>query len=111
MPTARGQRMWWAFASSMVTFFGGLFILLLWRTLKYPLWTVCTTAGAKQVTRAPGASSLRQPRRFSASPALPPPCPSARRRALHPLACLPLAVFLPSAPAPPTGAAATAHRG
>uniref|UniRef100_A0A671L9H9 Calcium-activated potassium channel subunit alpha-1 n=1 Tax=Sinocyclocheilus anshuiensis TaxID=1608454 RepID=A0A671L9H9_9TELE len=37
----RGQRMWWAFlASSMVTFFGGLFIILLWRTLKY-LWTVC----------------------------------------------------------------------
>ncbi|XP_055026782.1 calcium-activated potassium channel subunit alpha-1a isoform X21 [Misgurnus anguillicaudatus] len=36
-----GQRMWWAFlASSMVTFFGGLFIILLWRTLKY-LWTVC----------------------------------------------------------------------
>ncbi|XP_030628963.1 calcium-activated potassium channel subunit alpha-1 isoform X4 [Chanos chanos] len=35
------QRMWWAFlASSMVTFFGGLFIILLWRTLKY-LWTVC----------------------------------------------------------------------
>ncbi|XP_008641062.1 PREDICTED: calcium-activated potassium channel subunit alpha-1 isoform X40 [Corvus brachyrhynchos] len=38
---SRGQRMWWAFlASSMVTFFGGLFIILLWRTLKY-LWTVC----------------------------------------------------------------------
>ncbi|XP_043087133.1 calcium-activated potassium channel subunit alpha-1 isoform X8 [Puntigrus tetrazona] len=37
----KGQRMWWAFlASSMVTFFGGLFIILLWRTLKY-LWTVC----------------------------------------------------------------------
>ncbi|XP_056616364.1 calcium-activated potassium channel subunit alpha-1a isoform X4 [Triplophysa dalaica] len=36
-----GQRMWWAFlASSMVTFFGGLFIILMWRTLKY-LWTVC----------------------------------------------------------------------
>lgn len=36
-----GQRMWWAFlASSMVTFFGGLFIILLWRTLKY-MWTVC----------------------------------------------------------------------
>ncbi|XP_019730199.1 calcium-activated potassium channel subunit alpha-1-like [Hippocampus comes] len=38
---SNGQRMWWAFlASSMVTFFGGLFIILLWRTLKY-LWTVC----------------------------------------------------------------------
>ncbi|XP_076855986.1 calcium-activated potassium channel subunit alpha-1-like isoform X2 [Brachyhypopomus gauderio] len=36
-----GQRMWWAFlASSLVTFFGGLFIILLWRTLKY-IWTVC----------------------------------------------------------------------
>ncbi|XP_051958296.1 calcium-activated potassium channel subunit alpha-1-like isoform X1 [Xyrauchen texanus] len=38
---SNGQRMWWAFlASSMVTFFGGLFIILLWRTFKY-LWTVC----------------------------------------------------------------------
>ncbi|XP_061121102.1 calcium-activated potassium channel subunit alpha-1-like isoform X2 [Syngnathus typhle] len=38
---SNGQRMWWAFlASSMVTFFGGLFIILLWRTLKY-LWSVC----------------------------------------------------------------------
>ncbi|XP_061420870.1 calcium-activated potassium channel subunit alpha-1 isoform X2 [Lethenteron reissneri] len=35
------QRMWWAFlASSLVTFFGGLFIILSWRSLKY-LWTVC----------------------------------------------------------------------
>ncbi|XP_054060483.1 calcium-activated potassium channel subunit alpha-1 isoform X10 [Rissa tridactyla] len=43
----RGQRMWWAFlASSMVTFFGGLFIILLWRTLKY-LWTVCCHCGVK----------------------------------------------------------------
>ncbi|KAG8552593.1 hypothetical protein GDO81_004594 [Engystomops pustulosus] len=44
---SRGQRMWWAFlASSMVTFFGGLFIILVWRTLKY-LWTVCCpTVGA-----------------------------------------------------------------
>uniref|UniRef100_A0AAY4ADY6 Calcium-activated potassium channel subunit alpha-1 n=1 Tax=Denticeps clupeoides TaxID=299321 RepID=A0AAY4ADY6_9TELE len=42
-----GQRMWWAFlASSMVTFFGGLFIILLWRTLKY-LWTVCCHCKAK----------------------------------------------------------------
>ncbi|XP_060781789.1 calcium-activated potassium channel subunit alpha-1a isoform X5 [Neoarius graeffei] len=42
-----GQRMWWAFlASSMVTFFGGLFIILLWRTLKY-LWTVCCHCGVK----------------------------------------------------------------
>ncbi|XP_019148235.2 calcium-activated potassium channel subunit alpha-1 isoform X43 [Corvus cornix cornix] len=44
---SRGQRMWWAFlASSMVTFFGGLFIILLWRTLKY-LWTVCCHCGVK----------------------------------------------------------------
>ncbi|XP_059585740.1 calcium-activated potassium channel subunit alpha-1 isoform X5 [Alligator mississippiensis] len=44
---SRGQRMWWAFlASSMVTFFGGLFIILLWRTLKY-LWTVCCHCGGK----------------------------------------------------------------
>ncbi|XP_005736460.1 calcium-activated potassium channel subunit alpha-1 isoform X2 [Pundamilia nyererei] len=43
-----GQRMWWAFlASSMVTFFGGLFIILLWRTLKY-LWTVCCHCNAKK---------------------------------------------------------------
>ncbi|XP_066519905.1 calcium-activated potassium channel subunit alpha-1-like [Hoplias malabaricus] len=43
-----GQRMWWAFlASSMVTFFGGLFIILLWRTLKY-LWTVCCHCSAKK---------------------------------------------------------------
>ncbi|XP_072230154.1 calcium-activated potassium channel subunit alpha-1a-like isoform X7 [Leuresthes tenuis] len=42
------QRMWWAFlASSMVTFFGGLFIILLWRTLKY-LWTVCCHCKAKK---------------------------------------------------------------
>ncbi|XP_026997796.1 calcium-activated potassium channel subunit alpha-1a isoform X18 [Tachysurus fulvidraco] len=42
-----GQRMWWAFlASSMVTFFGGLFIILLWRTLKY-LWTVCCHCNVK----------------------------------------------------------------
>ncbi|XP_059388855.1 calcium-activated potassium channel subunit alpha-1-like isoform X3 [Carassius carassius] len=45
---ARGQRMWWAFlASSMVTFFGGLFIILLWRTLKY-LWTVCCHCKTKK---------------------------------------------------------------
>ncbi|XP_077115541.1 calcium-activated potassium channel subunit alpha-1 isoform X12 [Ranitomeya variabilis] len=44
---SRGQRMWWAFlASSMVTFFGGLFIILVWRTLKY-LWTVCCHCGGK----------------------------------------------------------------
>ncbi|XP_053306474.1 calcium-activated potassium channel subunit alpha-1 isoform X18 [Spea bombifrons] len=43
----KGQRMWWAFlASSMVTFFGGLFIILVWRTLKY-LWTVCCHCGGK----------------------------------------------------------------
>ncbi|XP_068423700.1 calcium-activated potassium channel subunit alpha-1a isoform X7 [Clinocottus analis] len=42
-----GQRMWWAFlASSMVTFFGGLFIILLWRTLKY-MWTVCCHCNVK----------------------------------------------------------------
>uniref|UniRef100_A0A7N5ZZT1 BK channel n=1 Tax=Anabas testudineus TaxID=64144 RepID=A0A7N5ZZT1_ANATE len=42
-----GQRMWWAFlASSMVTFFGGLFIILIWRTLKY-LWTVCCHCNIK----------------------------------------------------------------
>lgn len=47
------QRMWWAFlASSMVTFFGGLFIILLWRTLKY-LWTVCCHCkGKKKVKRS-----------------------------------------------------------
>ncbi|XP_053088778.1 calcium-activated potassium channel subunit alpha-1a isoform X11 [Pangasianodon hypophthalmus] len=44
---SNGQRMWWAFlASSMVTFFGGLFIILLWRTLKY-LWTVCCHCSIK----------------------------------------------------------------
>uniref|UniRef100_A0A672P4I7 Calcium-activated potassium channel subunit alpha-1 n=1 Tax=Sinocyclocheilus grahami TaxID=75366 RepID=A0A672P4I7_SINGR len=44
----RGQRMWWAFlASSMVTFFGGLFIILLWRTLKY-LWMVCCHCKGKK---------------------------------------------------------------
>ncbi|MCI4376494.1 hypothetical protein PGIGA_G00189080 [Pangasianodon gigas] len=44
---SNGQRMWWAFlASSMVTFFGGLFIILLWRTLKY-LWTVCCHCSVK----------------------------------------------------------------
>ncbi|XP_051529540.1 calcium-activated potassium channel subunit alpha-1-like isoform X4 [Myxocyprinus asiaticus] len=43
-----GQRMWWAFlASSMVTFFGGLFIILLWRTLKY-LWRVCCHCKVKK---------------------------------------------------------------
>ncbi|CAL9699309.1 unnamed protein product [Knipowitschia caucasica] len=45
---SNGQRMWWAFlASSMVTFFGGLFIILLWRTLKY-MWTVCCHCKAKK---------------------------------------------------------------
>lgn len=49
---SNGQRMWWAFlASSMVTFFGGLFIILLWRTLKY-LWTVCCHCNAKKKVRA-----------------------------------------------------------
>ncbi|XP_031434675.1 calcium-activated potassium channel subunit alpha-1a isoform X7 [Clupea harengus] len=46
-----GQRMWWAFlASSMVTFFGGLFIILLWRTLKY-LYTVCCHCNIKPKTK------------------------------------------------------------
>lgn len=49
---SNGQRMWWAFlASSMVTFFGGLFIILLWRTLKY-LWTVCCHCSAKKKVRS-----------------------------------------------------------
>ncbi|XP_072560060.1 calcium-activated potassium channel subunit alpha-1a-like isoform X14 [Paramormyrops kingsleyae] len=44
---SNGQRMWWAFlASSMVTFFGGLFIILLWRTLRF-LWTVCCHCNIK----------------------------------------------------------------
>lgn len=48
---SNSQRMWWAFlASSMVTFFGGLFIILLWRTLKY-LWTVCCHCNAKKKVR------------------------------------------------------------
>ncbi|XP_063077795.1 calcium-activated potassium channel subunit alpha-1-like isoform X2 [Engraulis encrasicolus] len=48
VPCDNGQRMWWAFlASSMVTFFGGLFIILLWRTLKY-LWTVCCHCNIKK---------------------------------------------------------------
>ncbi|XP_030195417.1 calcium-activated potassium channel subunit alpha-1 isoform X1 [Gadus morhua] len=45
---SNSQRMWWAFlASSMVTFFGGLFIILLWRTIKY-LWTVCCHCNGKK---------------------------------------------------------------
>uniref|UniRef100_A0A8C7TQP9 Calcium-activated potassium channel subunit alpha-1 n=1 Tax=Oncorhynchus mykiss TaxID=8022 RepID=A0A8C7TQP9_ONCMY len=61
---SNGQRMWWAFlASSMVTFFGGLFIILLWRTLKY-LWTVCCHCNTKKkkLTEAADspAHSLRQ---------------------------------------------------
>ncbi|ROK15770.1 Calcium-activated potassium channel subunit alpha-1 [Anabarilius grahami] len=52
-----GQRMWWAFlASSMVTFFGGLFIILLWRTLKY-LWTVCCHCNIKTKLTVDGRSS------------------------------------------------------
>ncbi|XP_040176579.1 calcium-activated potassium channel subunit alpha-1 isoform X19 [Rana temporaria] len=56
---SRGQRMWWAFlASSMVTFFGGLFIILVWRTLKY-LWTVCCHCGGKnkEVQKVPNVVS------------------------------------------------------
>jgi len=53
-----GQRMWWAFlASSMVTFFGGLFIILLWRTLKY-LWTVCCHCNIKNKVMHPKPISL-----------------------------------------------------
>lgn len=55
---SNGQRMWWAFlASSMVTFFGGLFIILLWRTLKY-LWTVCCHCSAKKKVGCAGFGSL-----------------------------------------------------
>lgn len=58
---SNGQRMWWAFlASSMVTFFGGLFIILLWRTLKY-LWTVCCHCSAKKKVRAPPPLPLLLP--------------------------------------------------
>uniref|UniRef100_A0A8C2AW15 Calcium-activated potassium channel subunit alpha-1 n=1 Tax=Cyprinus carpio TaxID=7962 RepID=A0A8C2AW15_CYPCA len=54
---ARGQRMWWAFlASSMVTFFGGLFIILLWRTFKY-LWTVCCHCKGKKKVKRPSDTS------------------------------------------------------
>uniref|UniRef100_A0AAR2KR32 Calcium-activated potassium channel subunit alpha-1 n=1 Tax=Pygocentrus nattereri TaxID=42514 RepID=A0AAR2KR32_PYGNA len=54
-----GQRMWWAFlASSMVTFFGGLFIILLWRTLKY-LWTVCCHCNIKHKVTKPGMLGLK----------------------------------------------------
>uniref|UniRef100_A0A671L9C6 Calcium-activated potassium channel subunit alpha-1 n=1 Tax=Sinocyclocheilus anshuiensis TaxID=1608454 RepID=A0A671L9C6_9TELE len=56
----RGQRMWWAFlASSMVTFFGGLFIILLWRTLKY-LWTVCCHCKNKKKVKRPNDTSVGQ---------------------------------------------------
>uniref|UniRef100_A0A673H4R8 Calcium-activated potassium channel subunit alpha-1 n=1 Tax=Sinocyclocheilus rhinocerous TaxID=307959 RepID=A0A673H4R8_9TELE len=56
----RGQRMWWAFlASSMVTFFGGLFIILLWRTLKY-LWTVCCHCKGKKKVKRPSDTSVGQ---------------------------------------------------
>uniref|UniRef100_A0A4W4HIC0 BK channel n=1 Tax=Electrophorus electricus TaxID=8005 RepID=A0A4W4HIC0_ELEEL len=45
---ASGQRMWWAFlAASIITFFGGLFLIMLWRTLRY-VWTVCCQCGNKQ---------------------------------------------------------------
>uniref|UniRef100_A0A4W4HM64 BK channel n=1 Tax=Electrophorus electricus TaxID=8005 RepID=A0A4W4HM64_ELEEL len=43
-----GQRMWWVFlATSLVTFFGGLVIILLWRALVY-IWTVCCQCGNKE---------------------------------------------------------------
>ncbi|KAG9275257.1 calcium-activated potassium channel subunit alpha-1 isoform X3 [Astyanax mexicanus] len=57
-----GQRMWWAFlASSMVTFFGGLFIILLWRTLKY-LWTVCCHCNIKNKVTSKLSLSLAEMR-------------------------------------------------
>ncbi|XP_066549860.1 calcium-activated potassium channel subunit alpha-1a isoform X7 [Amia ocellicauda] len=59
---SNGQRMWWAFlASSMVTFFGGLFIILLWRTLKY-LWTVCCHCNikSKEAQKINNASAANQ---------------------------------------------------
>uniref|UniRef100_A0A8C8S0I4 Calcium-activated potassium channel subunit alpha-1 n=1 Tax=Pelusios castaneus TaxID=367368 RepID=A0A8C8S0I4_9SAUR len=69
---SRGQRMWWAFlASSMVTFFGGLFIILLWRTLKY-LWTVCCHCGLKaKVSRSPSGVYCRAARRERSIPGAP----------------------------------------
>lgn len=55
----KGQRMWWAFlASSMVTFFGGLFIILLWRTLNY-LWTVCCHCKGKKKVNPPMTPAFR----------------------------------------------------
>ncbi|XP_055517668.1 calcium-activated potassium channel subunit alpha-1a isoform X14 [Leucoraja erinacea] len=53
------QRMWWAFlASSMVTFFGGLFIILVWRTTQY-LWAVCCHCGGgtRDVQKIGGAAN------------------------------------------------------
>lgn len=56
---SNGQRMWWAFlASSMVTFFGGLFIILLWRTLRY-LWTVCCHCNNRKKVRADRTGHLQ----------------------------------------------------
>uniref|UniRef100_A0A4W4HLS4 BK channel n=1 Tax=Electrophorus electricus TaxID=8005 RepID=A0A4W4HLS4_ELEEL len=57
-----GQRMWWAFlAASLITFFGGLFIILLWRSLKY-VWTVFCQFGNKEAQsidkHTEGVSSL-----------------------------------------------------
>ncbi|XP_067828643.1 calcium-activated potassium channel subunit alpha-1a isoform X1 [Heptranchias perlo] len=56
------QRMWWAFlASSMVTFFGGLFIILIWRTCQY-LWTVCCHCGLKNKdAQKIGSGAVQQP--------------------------------------------------
>ncbi|XP_078055670.1 calcium-activated potassium channel subunit alpha-1a isoform X3 [Mustelus asterias] len=56
------QRMWWAFlASSMVTFFGGLFIILVWRTVHY-LWAVCCHCGLKNKdAQKIGVGSANQP--------------------------------------------------
>ncbi|CAL8361355.1 unnamed protein product [Boreogadus saida] len=62
-----GQRMWWAFlASSMVTFFGGLFIILLWRTLKY-LYTVCCHCNVKPKDASQGQVGWGQERRLPGS--------------------------------------------
>ncbi|EPY84612.1 hypothetical protein CB1_000463032 [Camelus ferus] len=59
---SRGQRMWWAFlASSMVTFFGGLFIILLWRTLNFPFLSLSWRPPNGAAGGAPGVRSCPQP--------------------------------------------------
>uniref|UniRef100_A0A8C4R7V4 BK channel n=1 Tax=Eptatretus burgeri TaxID=7764 RepID=A0A8C4R7V4_EPTBU len=52
-------RMWWAFlASSLVTFFGGLLLILLWRGLAY-IWTACCrcSSRSKELEKVKGGSS------------------------------------------------------